>query len=262
MMDCYLENAPTDEELIAVALDDEVLSQEARHHLEQCEVCQQKVARYRQTNASLVARLYRTQCPTSTELSFYSVSGGEDGEVLSPEKRQKIARHVLDCPLCMAEVEETRRFMAQPIEFPVPAFSPRALVRRIFATPVKRQQLLVVRGDAQDTVWPRQYKAEAVDLSLHLSRTSSGEHMLLGILTSSDPAEDVDALEGVLAELHKAPLPVASNGTIPKTQPFLHTLVDDMGNIVFKPVPAGSYMMVINLPGREMIIDGLTIEET
>jgi hypothetical protein len=262
MMDCYLENAPTDEELIAVALDDEVLSQEARHHLEQCEVCQQKVARYRQTNASLVARLYRTQCPTSTELSFYSVSGGEDGEVLSPEKRQQIARHVLDCPLCMAEVEETRRFMAQPIEFPVPAFSPRALVRRIFATPVKRQQLLVVRGDAQDTVWPRQYKAEAVDLSLHLSRTSSGEHMLLGILTSSDPAEDVDALEGVLAELHKAPFPVASNRTIPKTQPFLHTLVDDMGNIVFKPVPAGSYMMVINLPGREMIIDGLTIEET
>jgi hypothetical protein len=262
MMDCFLENAPTDEELIAVALDDEVLSQEARYHLEQCEVCQQRVARYRQTNANLVARLYRTQCPTSTELSFYSVSGGGDGEALSPERRQQIASHVLDCPLCMAEVEETRRFMAQPIEFPVPAFSPRALVRRIFATPVKRQQLLVVRGDAQDSGWPRQYKAEAVDLSLHLSRTSSGEHMLLGILTSSDPAEDVDALEGILAELHKTPLPVASNGTIPKTLPFLQTRVDDMGNIVFKPVPAGNYMMVINLPGREMIIDGLTIEET
>jgi hypothetical protein len=86
--------------------------------------------------------------------------------------------------------------------------------------------------------------------------------MLLGILTSSDPAEDVDALEGILAELHKTPLPVASNGTIPKTLPFLQTRVDDMGNIVFKPVPAGNYMMVINLPGREMIIDGLTIEET
>ncbi len=263
-MDCFLENAPTDEELIAFALDDEVLSQEARHHLEQCEVCQQKVARYRQTNASLVARLYRTQCPSSTELSFYSVGGGsgEGGEALSPEGRQQIASHVLDCPLCMAEVEETRRFMAQPIEFPVRAFSPRALVRRIFATPVKRQQLLVVRGDAQDIAWPRQYKAEAVDLSLHLSRTSSGEHMLLGILTSSNPAEDVDALEDVLAELHNAPLPVASNGTTPKAQPFLQTRVDDMGNIVFKPVPAGNYTMVINLPGREMIVDGLTIEET
>src|SRR5262249_3322918 len=154
--------------------------QEARHHLEHCEVCPQKVARYRQTNASLVARLYRTQCPTATELSFYSMGGGgREGEnVLSPERRQQIASHVLDCPLCMAEVEETRPFMAEPIEFPVPAFSPRALVRRIFAIPVKRQQLLVVRGDAQESVWPRQYRAEAVDLSLQLSRTSSGEHML------------------------------------------------------------------------------------
>ncbi|MGH2496917.1 MAG: hypothetical protein ACRDIV_19615 [Ktedonobacteraceae bacterium] len=262
MMDLIHENAPTDEELMAFALDDEALSPGAQHHLDQCEVCQQKVAHYRQTNASLVARLYRTQCPTSTELSFYSVMGG-GGEQLSAERRQQIASHLLDCPLCMAEVEETRRFMAQPIEFPVPAFSPLALARRIFATPVKRPQLqFVLRGDSLETAWPRLYKAESVDLSLHLSRAGNGERMLLGILTSSSPGEDVDALEGVLAELHKAPIPVASNGTIPKTLPFLQTRVDDMGNIVFKPVPAGNYIMVINLPGREMIIDGLTIEET
>lgn len=256
-MDCFIENAPTDEELLAFALDDEVLSQRAMQHLEQCEVCQQKVARYRQTNANLVARLYRTQCPDTTELSFYSVGG----VTLSPERRQQIASHVLECPLCMAEVEETRHFMAEPIEFPIPAFSPRALVRRIFATPVRRQQVLVVRGDEQKTAWPRWFKAEAVDLSLHLSRTSGGEHMLLGILTSSAPSEDVDALEGVLAELHKAPSTVGSNGANSRTPPLLHTLVDDMGNIVFKPVPAGSYTMIIHLPGREMIIDGLTIEE-
>ena len=256
-MDCFLENAPTDEELIAFALDDEVLSPQARQHLEQCEVCQQKVASYRKTNASLVARLYRTQCPDATELSFYSLGG----ETLSPERRQEIASHVLDCPLCMAEVEETRRFMAEPIEFPVPAFSPRALVRRIFATPVKRQPAFALRGDEQDTSWPRQYRAEAVDLSLHLSRSSSGEPMLLGILTSANPAEDVEALQGVQAELHKAPLPVASNGTPPKALPFLQTRVDDVGNIVFRPVPAGCYTMVINLPGREVIVDNLIIEE-
>ena len=261
MMDCIHENAPTDEELMAFALDDEALSPGARQHLEQCEVCQQQVAHYRQSNASLVARLYRTLCPTSTELSFYSLEG-RGGEKLSPERQQEIASHLLDCPLCMAEVEETRRFMAQPIEFPVPAFSPRALVRRIFATPIKPQLQFALRSDLTETAWPRLYKAESVDLSLHLSRTGNGERMLLGILTSSSPGEDVDALEGVLAELHQAPMPVASNGTIPRTLPFLQTHVDDMGNIVFKPVPAGNYLMVINLPGREMIIDGLTIEET
>lgn len=257
-MDCFIENAPTDEELLAYALDDEELSQQATQHLAQCEVCQQKVARYRRTNANLVARLYRTQCPDTTELSFYSIGGGS----LSPARRQQIASHVLECPLCMTEVEETRRFMAEPIEFPVPAFSPRALVRRIFATPVKRQPSFVVRGEEQDTSWPRSYKAEAVDLSLHLSRTSSGAHMLLGILTSSAPSEDVDALQDVLAELYQAPLPEVSNGAVSRTPPFLRTRVDDMGNIVFKPVPAGTYTMIIYLPGREMIIDGLTIEET
>lgn len=257
MMDCFLDNAPTDEELIAFALDDEVLSPRARQHLEQCEVCQQKVALYRKTNAGLVARLYRTQCPGATELSFYSLGG----ETLTPERRQEIASHLLNCPLCMAEVEETRRFMAEPIEFPVPAFSPRALVRRIFATPVKGQRL-VARGDEQDTAWPRRYKAEAVDLTLHFTRASSGESMLLGNLTSSNPAEDVDALQGAHVELHKAPLPDASNSTPPKTLPFLQTHVDDMGTIAFKPVPAGCYTIVINLPGREMIIDDVLIEET
>ncbi len=257
MMDCLHEIAPTDEELVAFALDDEALPEEAQSHLAQCEVCQQRLARYQQSHTWLVARLYRSQCPDGMQLSLYC--GGE----VSPEERQRIASHLLDCPLCMAEVEETRRFMQQPIEFPMPAFSPHALVRRIFATPVKRQQpQFVVRSDAPETAWPRQYKAEAVDLSLHLSRTSSGEPMLLGILTSSNPDEDVDALEGVQAELYTAPLLVGTQGSMPKAAPMLHTRVDDMGNIVFKSIPAGSYVMVIRLPGREMIIDGLTIEET
>ena len=38
------------------------------------------------------------------------------------------------------------------------------------------------------------------------------------------------------------------------------TRVDDMGNIIFKPIPAGNYIMVISLLGHEMIIEGLTIE--
>jgi len=36
--------------------------------------------------------------------------------------------------------------------------------------------------------------------------------------------------------------------------------VDDMGNVIFKPIPAGNYVMVISLLGHEMIIEGLTIE--
>jgi hypothetical protein len=117
-----------------------------------------------------------------------------------------------------------------------------------------------VRGNNSEAAWPRQYKAESVDLSLHLSLTSSGEHMLLGILTSIDPAESVDALEGVPAELYIAPWPLATNGDKSTALPFLRTQVDDLGHIVFKPVPAGEYVMVSYLPNRELIIEDLAIE--
>ena len=255
-MDCLHDIAPSDEELIGFALDGEALSEEASSHLEQCEICQQRLARYQKANASLVARFYRGQCPDAGQLTFYSIGG------LLAEDRQRIASHLLDCPLCKAEVEEARRYMQeQPVEFPVASYSPYALVRRIFATRVKNPQLqFVLRGDAQETSWPRQYRAEAVDLSLHLSRTSSGEHMLLGILTSADPNEDVEAFAGVAAELYTAPLPVTANGNSTRTMPLLRTRVDDLGNVVFRPVPDGEYVMIIRLPGCEIVIDGLAID--
>ena len=256
MMDCLNSIAPTDEELISFALDREALPEEANNHLKQCETCQRRLARYEQANAFLISRLYRSQCPSGEQLSFYSA------DLLPADQRMRIANHVLDCPLCAAEVAETRGFLqVQDIELPSASFSPRTVIRRIFATRVTRPQpQFVVRGETSEATWPRQYKAETVDLSLHLSRSSSGEHMLLGILTSVDPTENVDALAGVLAELYTAPWSPAANGDKPATAPLLHTQVDDLGNIVFKPVPLGEYILVIYLPKREMVIEGLIIE--
>lgn len=246
--------APTDEELLSFALDGEILPDAARTHLEQCATCQRRLARYKQTNAYLILHLYRSQCHTGEQISLYC-SG-----LLPEDERMSIANHVLDCPLCAAEVDATRRFLqVQDIELPSPSLSPHRLVHRIFARRVVHPQLqLAVRGDASETTWPRQFKAKSVDISLHLSRTNSREHMLLGILTSTDLAENVDALEGVPAELYAAPLDV--NGDKPTTAPLLRTQVDDLGDIVFKPVPPGEYSLIIYLPNREMVIDGLTIE--
>jgi hypothetical protein len=263
-MDCKNSIAPTDEELLRFALDGEALSTEAQDHIEGCETCQRRLATYRQANTFLLSHLYRSECPTGEELSMYCA--GYD--FLPEEKRIGIANHILDCPLCAAEAEETRKFLRiQDIPMSTPAFSPRAVVRRIFAARVPRPQAqFIVRGEGKETTWPRQYRAESVDLSLHLTRTSSGEFMLLGILTSTDPAEDVEALEGIAAELYAAPGPVedsSANGTSSKkapVSPLLSTKVDDLGNIVFKPVPAGEYVMFVHLPGRELVVDGLTIE--
>ena len=256
-MDCLNSKAPTDEELISFALDDEALPAEANNHLQQCETCQKRLASYKQVNTYLLSHLYRSQCPSGEELSLYCA------DLLPTEERVRIANHILDCPLCTNEVTETRKFLRTlDVELPVSSFSPRALLRPIFATRVLRTQpqFAMRGGDASETPWPRHYNAEAVDLSLHLSLTSSGEHMLIGIITSVDPTESVDAFEGVPAELYSAPGPLAANGNKPAEPPLLSTQVDDLGNIVFKPIPAGEYVMVIYLPNRELVIDDLTIE--
>ncbi len=256
-MDCLNSKAPTDEELISFALDDEALPAEANNHLQQCETCQKRLASYKQVNTYLLSHLYRSQCPSGEELSLYCA------DLLPTEERVRIANHILDCPLCTNEVTETRKFLRTlDVELPVFSFSPRALLRPIFATRVLRTQpqFAMRGGDASETPWPRQYKAEAVDLSLHLSLTSNGEHMLIGIITSVDPTESVDAFEGVPAELYSAPGPLAANGNKPAEPPLLSTQVDDLGNIVFKPVPTGQYIMIIYLPNRELVIEDLTIE--
>jgi len=257
MMDCLNSIAPTDEELISFALDDEALPAEANNHLQQCEICQTRLARYKQTNTYLLSHLYRSQCPSGQELSLYCA------DLVSEDDRIRIANHVLDCPLCANEAAETRTFLRTlDLELPIPAFSPRALLRPIFATRVFRtQSQFVVRGsDSSETPWPRQYKAETVDLSLHLSFTSKGERMLLGIMTSIDPKESVEIFDGVAAELYTAPGPLTSNGDKPTTSPLLCTQVDDSGNFVFKPVPTGQFTMIIYLPNGELVIEDITFE--
>jgi hypothetical protein len=257
MMDCLNSIAPSEEELISFALDDEALPVEANNHLQQCEICQKRLAGYKQVNTYFLSHLYRSQCPSGQELSLYCA------DLLPDEDRVSIANHVLDCPLCTNEVAESRKFLRTlDVELPTPSFSPRALLRPIFATRVIRTQpQFAVRGggDASETLWPRHYKAESVDLSLHLSFTSKGERMLLGIITSIDPAENVDIFEGVTVELYTAPGPMVTNGDKPTAPPLMHTEIDDLGHLVFKPVPTGEYVMIIFLPDREMVIKDLTI---
>src|SRR5947209_7654661 len=255
-MHCLNSIAPTDEELISFALDGEALPEEANDHLQQCETCKRRLAAYKQANAYLLSHLYRSQCPSGEKLSLYCA------DLLPADERTSIASHVKDCPLCATEVEQSRSFLRTTnVELPAPSFSLRTLLHPIFATRIIRTQpQFALRGDASETAWPRQYTAESVDLSLHLSLTNSGEHMLLGILTSADPTESVDAFEGVLAELYTAPGLLVANRDEPAASPLLRTQGDDLGNIVFKPVPAGNYAMVVYLPNCELVIEDLPIE--
>lgn len=253
-MDCLNPIAPNDEELLQFALDGEALSAEASRHLEQCTNCQQRLASYKSVHTFFVSRLYRSQCPESTKLSFYCA------DLLPADERLSIANHLLDCPLCATEAEDTRQFLAQSDRdlLASPSFSLsglQAAVHRIFGTLVKQQGQLVVRGDVAGSAWPRQYRFDSIDLSLHLARASTGEYMLQGIIT--DPTESIEAFQGVTAELYLAAGGKDANRS---EKPLLSEYVDDSGSIVFSAVPDGEYVMIVHLHERKLIIEGLHIQ--
>jgi hypothetical protein len=252
-MECLHPLAPNDEELLQSALDGEALSAAASAHLEQCPTCQQRRASYKHTHTILVSHLYRSQCPASTALSLYCA------DLLPPGQRLSIANHLQDCPLCVAEAADTRQFLVQPYNDLLPSsFSLAqlpAVARRIFATPVKQQAQLVLRADPSETTWPRQYRADSLNLSLHLSRASSGKYMLLIII--SGPTETIETFTGFMAELYPA---AGGKDTNRAAKPLLTEQLDDLGNIVFSNVPVGEYVMIVYLPERELIIEGVNIQ--
>jgi hypothetical protein len=249
---------PSDEELWGVVYDEELLSAEKQAHLAHCEACQQRLAAYRRVNGRLFSKLYRSACPDAVELNYYCLGG------LSQEERTTIASHILDCPACADDVAEIRRQQAAFEPVPPAAFSlPAALrtaVRRIFGTLVVQQAQPVTRDMAAPAGWPRQYRAEAIDLSLHLSRASNGETMLVGIVTGRDPQLTAEAFEGVTVDLYQGsgPQPAGNEGA-QALAPFLSTQVDDVGNILLEPVPPGTYFMILCLPDLEVIIEDLQI---
>lgn len=257
-MDSLHTLAPTDEELLSLAYDEGALPEEKREHLDQCEICQQRLTTYRRTNSRLLSKLYRSACPGAVELNYYCLG------VVPEEERVSIASHLLNCPACAGDVVEIRRMQAAFEPFPPAAFSLPAAARRLFATLVVQQAQPVTRDMAPSTGWPRQYRAETIDLSLHLSRAANGATMLLGIITSIDPTEPVDAFERTRVELYPAPGLVADEkeegqGYEEAAAPLLTTEIDDVGNIVLEDIPVGDYFMIVRLPDLEVVIEGLTI---
>jgi hypothetical protein len=252
MLSCPDAMAPSDEELLSLSYEESTLSEQEQAHFARCSLCQERLAAYTRMHARLLAKLHRRLCPSAVRLNYYCL------DIVPEEERVSIASHLLDCPACSAEVAQIRQTLKNFDPFPAAESSLRSAIRRIFATLVVQQALPVTRGaSSQQAGWPRQYQAETLDLSLHLSRQASGEIMLLGILTSSDPGETADSFEGIIVELHTAPGPLQGGE---QARPLLTSQVDDIGNLLLEPVPAGEYVMILRLPEREIVIEGLTIE--
>jgi hypothetical protein len=130
---------------------------------------------------------------------------------------------------------------------------------RTNATLVRQEPLFTVRGDAPRSDYPRLYRAESLDISLHLSQTRRGNYVLLGIVTSRNTSENIGAFEGVDVVLFAAPGPLWMQDDTWVGKPLLSTKIDDLGHIIFSDVPEGEFVMVLYLPAFEVIIEGLDV---
>ncbi len=99
-MDCLYTTSLNDEDLLQYVFDEGPLPTEIKEHIELCESCQQRLAMLKGVNASLVGNLYRSQCPSVTQLARYFSLVLEAGE------RVVVSEHVQKCPLCASELDE------------------------------------------------------------------------------------------------------------------------------------------------------------
>ncbi len=257
MVSCSHLMAPNDEELFAYVVDDGSLDEERMHHLEDCSTCQRRLKDYQHTHERLLSRLYRSLCPDATQLMLYCE------RVLPDDEVSTINDHLRQCLLCRDEVREMRSTLANFIPFPEPPVPPLERVaqklRRLVAQPVI--QLAPARRSPLS--WPRYYQADDIYLSLHLSRSSDDQMMLLGIFID-DSEEQIKAFEGSLAELYQLEYESTSTETIQSDilveKFFMSTTVDHMGHFFFSPLSVGTYSIRVHLHDREMLIEQVKLE--
>jgi hypothetical protein len=262
MDDCTNLMAPVAEELLRLALDEEPLQEGKRAHLDSCVLCQRRLIAYKQANRQILSKLYRSTCPTTMQLTLYCAN------ILSSNEGIGITYHVADCPLCTHEIVTIRQTLADFEPFPLSesAAAPQRFVERIIAAFVPWKPQLVMRGSSADTPWPRQYRAREINISLHLSRGSGGEVILLGLFTSDNPDNALEEQEGVPVALYDAAdfgaTEQKSDWEGESCDPVMLSNIDDLGNVVFKAVPVGEYVMVVRMPESEVVIEGLSIESS
>lgn len=255
-MNCSNSMAPTTEELIRVVLDGESLSEEAQAHLASCHVCQARIAYLQRVEPYLVSRLYRSECPDVMQLHYYCLNQ------LPLDKAIYTRRHIEYCPLCAHEVQDIMQLLDS---FETPPATLSSKVHSVIATLMPWQPQFVTRNgpssssDISKDNWPRQYRADSVNISLHLSRSSTGDLMLLGLLTSDDPDENIEMFDGVPVDLYVTQGSILTEEQL--ANPVISGCVDDLGNVAFKSVSAGEYTMVVRLPSTNLIITELHIDQ-
>lgn len=112
MMDCLHSMAPSNEEILRHVLDGEPLVGEAWKHIKYCSICQRRLARYEHAEEYLIARLYRSECPSAMQLNLFCAN------MLAAKEAERVAWHIEYCPLCRLEMKDIQDTLEEFEPFP------------------------------------------------------------------------------------------------------------------------------------------------
>jgi anti-sigma factor RsiW len=271
-MECSEPGAIRDEELVAYLAGERVRPAVVQH-LAHCHRCSSQLATYRRMDLQLLSKLYRWDCPPNQLLGEYQMG------LLDAEQVLAVKNHLRMCMLCAAEVASVAQFLAndpmlaEPVSATPEAVLPavrnnhrsaqnarrtlqqlreRSLsgTRRIAAMLLPPQPRLAYQRAAQTSMWPRNYAAEDVNISVQVERSPNRKDglQLIGFVTRE--GTPLEALQGTPVQLS------APSG--PGEATFIQN-IDELGNFVFPSLSPATYILELHLPEGVVVIEPLPI---
>lgn len=179
--------------------------------------------------------LYRFDCPAAHTLGEYQLG------LLEPEQRTRIATHAVGCDECRMELQTLRSFLATPINVPQTVVErARRVVANLFS-PRAGLAYSGLRGAADTST--RVYEAGDVTVTVGPGQASG---TLVGLVVPGAIAPEM--LEGRGVRL------------LPRQGQPLSVNLDDLGNFEFAEIPAGDYVLEIDLADGIIVVEELHID--
>ena len=217
---------------------------DVKKHLERCIYCRARANRLADFHNRLAAKLYRLDCPSSTNLGEYQLG------LLSGTKEEVIRRHLGECPHCSAEITQLKNYLGQlapetDISFveSIKVFVARLIPPNTLLSQTGSSSLAsAAYGLRGEQIGPQLYEAGSYQVSLEAQNdpASTGHRILLGLVTGIGPGSWHAQLT-------------------PEEGPVLSEPVDALGNFVISALSVGLYQLLLVGPTTEIYIQNLVI---
>lgn len=187
-------------------------------HIKECPSCSERAKQWTLLQNRWRNQLYRSSCPTPTELGDYHL------DLLPAPQVLVVAQHLRECLLCSREVAELENFLSDMAPENSLLGAAKVLIARLMGGQAENGFSLAgpaLRGESKG---PLTFEADGVIILLDIQPADEGKVNILGQVA----ADDQDQWTGALVELRR------------EDQLRSSTEIDDLGAFRFEDALLGS----------------------